>query len=272
MYELLLRIETLFAELGAAAALIFGAIGLIVGLMLWLAGSRYSAIILGVVGAIVGAFCGMLVDQLLELHLLLSMIIGAAVFAAASVLLRNILVIVLAVLVFAALSGAGYLTVALDKHLERDRAGETETAFYQSFAGMDYQSRLSYLNELSDPEQGLSERIRRLLEDTWQSLGPNRWKLVLAVFAGGIIGMVLVWFIRKAIIALAYSVVGAAVTVLGAQVLLLGVNVRPISALADYRTAVPIAFAVMIAVGWACQLLFGRKPQPVAAKTTKSSD
>ena len=57
----------------------------------------------------------MLVSQWFTLHPLLSMLVGAMVLAVASILLRNILILVLAVLVISAVSGAGYIAVALDR-------------------------------------------------------------------------------------------------------------------------------------------------------------
>lgn len=275
MYELLIRIETLLGGLNPLISLCVGAAALVVGAVLWFAGTRYSAFILGVLGAIVGGFCGMLVDQLVGLHLLLSVMIGAAVFAAASVLLRNALIMVLAVLVCAALGGAGYLTVILDTHIEKDTSEVEMTArapfLVQSFSNMDYQSRLNYLDQLSDQKEGFGERIRRLVRDTWESLGPNRWKLVAAVFAGGIVGLALVWFIKKAVVSLAYSVVGAAMIILGLQALLLAPRIRAISALDSHRTVVPVAFGVMVACGWLCQLWQSRKAQPVATRKTKKT-
>lgn len=272
MYELLIRIETLLRGLNPLIALGIGAPAVVIGLVLWFAGSRYSAYILGVLGAIVGAFCGMLVDQLLGFNLLLSMVIGAAILAAASVLLKNVLIIVLAILVCAALSGAGYLTVVLDKHIEQDTAGAQPSFLVQSFSNMDHQSRLTYLDQLSDRKEGFSERIRRLVRDTWDSLGPNRWKLIASVVIGGLVGLLLVWFIKKAVVALAYSVVGSTMIILGLQSLLLAPRIGVISALNDHRSVVPAVFASMVLSGWLCQLVFFRKAQPVAEKKAKGKD
>ena len=106
MYELLIRIETLFLEANLPVLLGIGAGTLIVGLLLWLGGTYYASMIVGMLGAVVGSVCGLLVSQWLDSNSLLSMIGGAAILCIAAVLFRNIIIIVPAVLVFALAGGA----------------------------------------------------------------------------------------------------------------------------------------------------------------------
>ena len=87
MLELLLRTETLFQTLAPPWLLGLGLPALIVGLVFWLGGVRYSTWIIGLLGAVVGAVAGLMVSQWFTVHLLLSMIVGAAVLAIVSVLL-----------------------------------------------------------------------------------------------------------------------------------------------------------------------------------------
>jgi hypothetical protein len=266
MYELLVRIETLFLSLNTLALLGIGAPMLLIGLVLWLGGSRYSSVIIGLLGAVIGSVAGLLVGQWLDFHLWLSMLIGAAVLATASVLLRNALMLVLAVLVIASVSGAGYVVVLLDRiapqQAEPAPAAETRTGFrmpIQSFTNMDQSARLNYVDQITK-EQTFRERLRAMLDNTWQAVEPHVWKVGLSVLAGGIVAIFLVWLIKKALIALAYSIVGTTTILLGAQAALLGAGMALISEIGPRPWVLPGTFAGMTAVGWICQLfLLGPK-------------
>ena len=261
MYELLLRTETLFLGLSPLVLLIAGVVAAGVGLILWLGGARHSAIIIGLLGAVVGSAVGLLVSQWFKLPPWLSMAVGAALLAGASVLLRNILILVLAVLVLSALSGGGYLAVALDRAVPQTgpEAGTQQKYAFQSFTTMDRAGRLAYMNNLSNESQTFDQRLKAMLANTWEAIQPHFWAVAVATVAGAAVGIVLVWFIAKIVIALAYSIVGAAVIFLGAQAALLAAQYTAVSALNDHRRVLPIAFLVMIVVGWLWQLFSHRR-------------
>lgn len=268
MYELLVRIETLLSPLNMPILLGVGVPMLVVGLVLWLGGSRYSTVIIGLLGAVVGSVAGLLISQWLDLHLWLCMVAGAAVLATASVLLRNALILVLAVVVIAAVSGAGYLAILLDRvaPAQAESKSETQTAsglMIQSFTNMDRDARLNYLDELTTAdkpakEQTFRDRVRAVLGNTWDVVEPHAWKVGLAVLAGGAIAIFLVWLVKKALIALAYSVVGTATILLGVQTALLGVGVAAVSGIGPRPWALPGTFLGMTAVGWLWQLFLTR--------------
>ncbi len=54
MYELLIRIETICAGAPLLTLLTVGVIATAAGLLLWLAGTYFSSVIVGVLGAAVG--------------------------------------------------------------------------------------------------------------------------------------------------------------------------------------------------------------------------
>ena len=56
MYELLIRIETLCIGAQPLTLLGIGAITTVVGLLLWLAGTYLSSIVIGILGSVVGSF------------------------------------------------------------------------------------------------------------------------------------------------------------------------------------------------------------------------
>jgi hypothetical protein len=274
MYELLLRTETLFWGLSSLALLIIGIVALVAGLVLWLGGSRHSTVIIGLLGAVVGSALGLLVSQWLTLNPWLSMIVGAAVLAGISVLLRNILVLVLAVLVLSALGGAGYLAVVLDRAVPQARpeaqAGQGPTVQY--FSGMDQTGRMNYMEDLSGQDQTFAERLKALLANTWEAIRPHAWMVALAALAGAVIGLLLVWFVAKIVIALAYSIVGTAAIFLGVQAALLAAGYAVVSALADHRRILPITFLIMIALGWLWQLFVSSRRPKVVEESEKPAE
>lgn len=276
MYELLLRTETLLAGLTTPVLAAVGLIALVVGLILWLGGTRYSAVIIGLLGAVVGSACGLLVAQQFSANPWLGMIGGAAVLGGLSILLKNVLIIVLAVLVFSAVSGAGYLAVILDRAVPQarveDRSAPRQTTRY--FSGMGLAERQTYMNDISHEAETFADRLQALLTNTWEAAGPHTWALALAILAGAVVGILLVWFLAKIVIALAYSIVGTATVFLGVQAALLAAGVPVVSDLASRRGALPFAFLIMMVIGWAWQLFYGgpKKPRPAPSKEAEPSD
>jgi len=276
MYELSLRTETLLQGLPTSVLAALGIGALLVGLVLWLGGTRYSGIIIGLLGAVVGSACGLLAGQQFNANPWLAMIVGAAVLAGLSILLKNVLIVVLAVLVFSAVSGTGYLAVVLDRAIPSTRAADQneprQTVRY--FSGMGLAERRDYVNDISHEAQTFADRLQALLTNTWEAMGPHGWALALAILAGAVVGILLVWFLAKLVIALAYSIVGTATIFLGVQAALLAAGVPAVSDLGPRRGALPIAFLVMTVIGWIWQLLHpGRKkPEPPPAQEAEPSD
>ncbi len=184
-------------------------------------------------------------------------------------------VLVLAVLVLSALGGAGYLAVVLDRAVPQARpeARAVPGPTVQYFSGMDQTGRMNYMQDISGKDQTFAERLRALLANTWEAIRPHAWMVALAAGAGAVIGLLLVWFVAKIVIALAYSIVGTTVILIGAQAALLAAGYGAVSALADHRRMLPATFLIMIAVGWLWQLFFSRprkpttEPEPVTEKS-----
>jgi hypothetical protein len=105
-------------------------------------------------------------------------------------------------------------------------------------------------------------------------VGPHGWALALAILAGAVVGILLVWFLAKIVIALAYSIVGTATIFLGVQAALLAAGVPVVSDLASRRSALPVAFLIMTVIGWVWQLFHAgpKKPGPTPAKEAEPSD
>jgi hypothetical protein len=271
MVELLLRLETVLLEVSIAKLIIVGCPVLLVGLLLWLSGDRFSSAIIGVLGAAVGAVCGLLVSQWLTLDLWISMIVGAVILAGVSIWLRNILIIILATLVFAMLGGGGYLTLKLDSLAQQSPdTGDPNTASVSpSFLRMDLQGRQAYVAALDATEPGSAPKAKAqaLLTDLWQTVEPYVWPLVLATLVGGAVALVLIKFIKSVVILVAYSSVGTSATGLGLLALCTSVGLRPISQMSVNRWILPASFTVMIAIGCFSQIRLKHRKTPATGGT-----
>ncbi|MBN1362432.1 MAG: hypothetical protein JW993_17685 [Sedimentisphaerales bacterium] len=265
MYELLLRIEALCLKVQPSALVAVGAALMVIGFFLWLGGVRYSTIVIGLLGAAVGAVVGLLVGQQFGLHLFVSMAVGAAILGVVAILVRNILIIVLATLVFAIVGGTTYASIVLDTQpAEPTQPEARQTApggsqyLVQSFSSMDPNSRQDYLDRISASQEGFHNRFTALSQDTWGILGPHRWFLFGAIVVGAIAGFLLVWLVRNVILPLCYSLVGTASLLLGMLLVLLGAGVHVTAGLPPQRCILPTAFGSLTLIGWLRQLLAGR--------------
>ncbi|MBN2139249.1 MAG: hypothetical protein JW720_15715 [Sedimentisphaerales bacterium] len=259
MYELLIRVETLCADAPFSTLFGIGTISIVAGLLLWLGGIYFSSAIIGILGAAIGSFCGLLVSQWLDTGSLLSMGIGAAVFCVAAVLLRNIIIIVLAVIIFALAGGVTYSSVLLGSSAPQEGAGE-EPGLIGSFSHMDSATRLAYLNQISEQEQGFFERLKALLRETLGVMSPHKWKLILAVVVGGVGGYVLIRLLKKAVIALCCSGIGALLVLVGLQGFLMTGDLRFCGVFENKRFALTITYFSMVGIGTVIQLILARSP------------
>ncbi len=260
MYEFLLRTETLLVGLRPPVLLGIGAIALVVGLVFWLAGTRYSTAIMALLGAIIGAAAGLIVGNRFDLHPWLAILIGAVVIAVLAILLKKILVLVLAVLILAAVSGIGYVSVVLDYTAPPPSSDTTteQVTVYHPFLQMAPEARMEYVDRISNKSPTFLDRLKALLDDTWAAIKPHATPALIAIVVGAVVALVLVWLIAKIIIPLAYSVIGVAAIFIGLQAALLSVNIRATSDLNPRPWLLPIIFLVLVVIGWVWQLFFYR--------------
>lgn len=283
MNELLLRVETLCAEVDSTILLGAGAGMVVVGLFLWLGGARYGTIVIAMLGAAVGAMIGLLVSQKAGLGPFLCMAVGAVILSILSIAARNGLVIVLATVIFALLAATAYTSYVLDRQPAEEAttrsaapgssfAASSEPKFvYQSFSSMDPNSRQAYIDNLGGSKEDFQSRLKVMLADLWRALGPYRWYLLGAILIGGVGGFLLIWFIKNVVLPLCYSVVGTTAALLGAQVLLLGLGAHVVNDLAPRPWIVPTAFGSMTLIGWVRQVLAGRKRRAGAEEAPKDA-
>lgn len=268
MYELLIRIETVCVDAQLLTLLGVGAVATVAGLLLWLAGTYFSSVIIGILGAAVGSFCGLLISQWFDVSSLLSMGIGAAVFCVAAVLLRNIIIIVLAIIVFALAGGTGYSSMILGSPAQQQEA-DLEPVAVSSFSRMDSTMRLSYVDEISEEQDGFFEKLKAMLKDTVGTMSPYKWKLLLSALIGGGGGLLLVWFIKRFVIALCCSIVGALLVLVGIESLLMAAGFQMCNAFGEHRPALTVTYFSMVGIGAVVQLIIARSQKPKEAEARK---
>lgn len=256
MYELLLRTETLLIGLQSPALLGIGAVALVIGLLFWLGGTRYSTAIVGLLGAVIGAAAGLIVGHPFGLHRWLSMLIGAVILAVLAIVAKKALILALAVLILSAVSGAGYVSVILDRMAPppaSDPAAQ-QTMVYRPFLRMEPEARLNYVNRISKESPTFTDRLKALFADTWAAIQPYKWMALIVIVAGAVVALVLVWLIAKIIIPLAYSIVGVTAIFVSLQAALLAVGIPVASKLHPSPWLLPVIFLVMVVIGWVWQL------------------
>ncbi len=267
MFEILIRIESLCIESGALGLLAGGLVVLAVGLLLWLGGTYFSSFIIGLLGAVVGSSCGLLVSQWLGFSALISMSVGAIGFAIAAVLFKNILIVILATIIFALAGGTIYSSMVL-KETVPTQASEFSDEYFQPFSLMEVSDRLAYANEIAGGGESFPDRLRLLADDTLADIGPYKWKILLFALIGGGGGLLLIWLIRKLVLAVCYSTVGTFLVLVGVEVLLLAMNLHLCSWFQQRRTVFSIIFLSMAGLGTIFQLVSTRRGKGQAATVT----
>lgn len=268
MYELLIRIETLCLDARPLMLLGIGAVTVIVGLLLWLAGAYFGSVIIGILGAVVGSFCGLLFAQWFDLNPLLCMIIGTVIFCISAVLFRNIIIIVIAVIVFALAGGTVYSSFILGNPTQQQEVKETPV-FVQSFSHMNPDMRQAYIQEITEEQEGFSQKLKALLGDALKTMDPHKWKLLFSVIVGGGICLLLIWLLKKLVFALCYSSIGTLLIFIGAECLLMAVGFQMCSQLQGHRNVIAFIYFPMVGCGAIIQLFLTRSRKSRETDNTK---
>ena len=291
MTELLLRIQDAMLQLEGGILWLPSSLAMILGLFLWLGGSRFSSLVIGILGAMAGAACGVGIGRWLEVELILSTTISGAVFAIIAVLLERLVIVILAAGIFAVVFGFGYIGTTIDdinfqKRPERDRP-----ELYNSHSQIrpeQADSRLKYPDETDvtvvahgyDPQEdapaseanaeGFSQ-LRSIFSKIRESASGNRTMLVAWTLIGAVLGLGLAYLLKRIMMAICCSIVGSAATIGGTLVLMLAKDVEVISAVLEKPKLIPTIFALMIVMGCVSQLIFSRGAK-AATETEQDED
>lgn len=264
MIELLLRIQEACLQL-ERWHLVGPGVGLIVlGLFLWLGGARYAFLVAGLFGATLGAGAGLLVGHWFELETALAVAGGAAIMTIVALLMQNLVIIGLAVALFAVVSGFTYLGYTLEQQESREGSGQTESNLADadpSASDVDvlvrYESehlRTSALEADDTPSGGL-RKLDRIGEELRELASSNQKMLILCAVVGAIAGLFLGFLLKKVMMAISCSIIGSTGAIAGMLLLLLAKGTPVISSLQARPKLLPSLFIIMALFGFLVQLI-----------------
>jgi len=108
---------------------------------------------------------------------------------------------------------------------------------------------LAYAKQITEKGENFFERLNLLIKDALQTIEPYKWKILLIAPVAGVAGLLLIWFLRKLVMALCYSGVGTLLVLIGLEVILLGMNVHLISWFQGHRATFTITYFLLAAIG-----------------------
>jgi len=270
MLELLLRIEDACLQFDAYTLAVPGLASVVLGLLLWLGGTRYSAIVLGLVGAALGGVGGLFVSQQFGVALGLSVAVGAAVVALLAVFFQHVVIVLMAMMIFAVVCGVGYMSYnvggqewqdTLDR-VRQEALSQARSAALAGGGGAANAERATAASEgLADGQGEIIEerrtgveRLKGIVGELRLHAGSHRKMLVLWAVLGGVVGLVLAYVLKRVMMALCCSVVGATGIVGGLSAVLLAKGVSVVSDLQGRGRLVVVVLAGMVVFGALTQL------------------
>ena len=249
MSDILLRIQNACFELKPSVLIVPGLLAAVLGLLLWLGGVRYSFFVVGVLGAAVGAAGGLLISQWFDLSLPLCVTLGAVLLALIAALMPQPVVILLAILIFAALAAAIYVSCSIETESWQTALINARQKAMQSVPG-------------TIEEDAAVAKLRNIFRELRSAAGAHQMSLFFWAVVGGAIGLGIAFFLKKVIVALCCSMVGAAAIFVGMFALLLAKQAEVLTALAGRPGVFLTLFILMILFGWGIQVILAS-----AAKT-----
>lgn len=276
MNEFLLRIEEACLHMEPVWLLVPGVIAAALGLFLWLGGTRFSFFVVGFLGALVGGGIGLLVSQWFETPLLASAGVGAVVLAVLAVLMENLVIMLLATVIFAAVCGTTYMSFSLDESWKqtieekaRLRMLEESDARASGFLpGM----RGDEEEDTDAGEKGAVGKFKSAIEDLKDAIGPKQWMLLVWIVVGAAVGLLLGYLVKRLVMALCCSIVGAAMVIGGILSLLLAKQTAVVSNLQGRPRLMPMIFVVMVLFGALIQLLLAGSKKVVKSHSEDKDD
>lgn len=267
MIELLLRIQEACLQLDTWH-LVGPGLGLIVvGLFLWLGGVRYAFLVVGILGATVGAALGLLIGHWFGVAPPLAIIGGAAIMTILALLLQNLVIIGLAIMLFAVVGGFTYLGYALDKQNSPDPTDPSRqmatNLTYANPSDSDVEVLVNYESHNlasaalpgDDSHNGGMRKLDRIRQELTELASANRQMLLLCGVAGAVLGLFLGFLLKKVMMAICCSIIGSTGAIIGMLMLLLAKGTPVISTLQARPKLIPSIFIVMVIFGCLVQLI-----------------
>jgi hypothetical protein len=239
MIELLLRIQEACLQLERWHLVGPGLVLIVLGLFLWLGGVRYAFLVVGLFGATLGAALGLLIGHWFEVETALAVAGGAAIMTILALLMQNLVIIGLAIALFAVVGGFSYLGYTLDHQDSTDPAGTESHLTAANPAPSDVEVLVRYesehlrsaASEGDDSHNGGMRKLDRIRRELTELASANQKMLILCAAAGAILGLFLGYMLQKVMMAISCSIIGSTGAIVGMLLLLLAKGTPVISTL-----------------------------------------
>ncbi len=282
MKELFIDIERACLELGTAPLLITGLLATGIGLFLWLGGARYVWFVVGLLGASIGAALGCLVSGWFNVDMIISISAGSIICSMVSIFMQNIIIILIAIVIFSMVFGSGYLGYSvnnqslgerIDQRITLDKLKNTTEKIDKIASDNDNRiekiTESIKINETNEGKLGrFIEKIKKTFNDFIPEITPRRGKLAIICIAGAIAGLILAQLLKIIIMALCCSIVGTTTVIGGVLLLVMAEGTEAISVISNRPKFFPSLFIIMTIFGWLVQIIITR-PQ---TKKSNSDD
>ena len=288
MNEQLLKIEQVCLDANSTTVLLTGVVLIILGLFLWIGGLKYLKAVTGFIGAGIGAGLGFIISRHIEVHPAAVISISTIIFAFGAMLAQQVIILVLAVLIFSLAFGTGYLDYALGKHgltsvktkqeqtsseadvsdQEVSDESETKTDFFDSGNPFDKLEGLAEKLEVMDKTQQAAktageyagtfwEKMKEIFSEIKPTMNDNAGYLILWCVVGGITGLILAHLLKLLVMAFCCSVVGSSAMICGLMLGIIAKGTPVWTNLQNHHKFLTLVFGVMVAFGWLFQIVSG---------------
>ena len=286
MYDFLIKIEQICLEFGSGSLLLVGLLSIVVGLFLWLGGGRYCRQVVGLLGAGIGVIAGYLVSQWFGLPTAASIAVGAVIFAFVAALMQNVIIIMVAIVIFASVCGTGYVGFLL-----KDPAGHDETGNYEQNMMDAEDDATAVADDSAEPDspESLTEsgggydnplavtgklniflgKLKMAFDEILPTVSNNRGKILLWCVAGAVVGLILAQLLKIIIMALCCSIIGTTGVIVGVMLVMMGKGVGVVPAMEARPNFLPSLFLTMAVIGWLVQIFLVRSAGKKAADDEK---
>ncbi len=278
MQELLLKFQEAAFQMDPPSLWIPGCIGIVLGLFLWLGGTRYSSFVIGILGAGFGASCGILISHWFDTHRMMTVGIAAIGCTIVAVMLQRMVIAVLAMAIFAVTCGSTYMGFQI-RDIDWRQVDETRNSAMnyirpeteQPTGSSPLQPGAAPLTGAADSQnvaptteqtEGGNTAFSEIKNVLKSAVSNNTVMLILWIVLGALIGLALAHLLKKVIMAICCSTVGTAGILLGVIAVFLAKQTPVVDAILERPKLAPTIFGAMIIFGMISQLLFTKKPKP----------
>ena len=283
MNEQLLKIERILLESPSGYVFLAGLALFIMGLFLWIGGLKYLKLVSGMLGGATGAIFGSILAATFNMHTAGTVAISAAIFAIGAVLLQQLIILLVATIIFGLIFGGGYMEYAIGKGPAPTSSTQTETMHYDNQQGYQQSDNSSFqadnpfghMQQFGQTAENLNraghiaaetgkyagtffEKIKAVFSELTPTMSNNAGYLILWCVLGAIIGLVLAQLLKTIVMALCCSIVGATGVVAGVIISIIAKGTDAWTILQGHGRVMTMVFLSMVIFGWLFQILTRR--------------